>query len=159
MKKHLLAAAALTVVSGVALAHHNDDWDWHYNGEDGWNLAFYGIPDSGSSGILMRCEKPGTLALTMDFASSEIGKRKDGEAVQFQVYVDMPKWQRKAYTISGKVMKDESEGDTITATVPANHPLVSAIASGNGTTMGTKSTWLPLKGAAEVVQSLLTKCR
>jgi hypothetical protein len=155
----LALGLAAALATGAALAHHNDEFDWHYNGEDGWNLAFYGIPDSGSSGIILRCEKPGTLKLTMDFASSEIGKRRNGEAIQVQVYVDMPEWQRKAIPVSGVVEKDESHGDTIIATVTTKHPLVAALTSGVATTMGTRTTWLPLKGASEVVNMLLEKCR
>jgi len=150
---------AATLVSGAALAHHSDEWDWHYNGEDGWNLAFYGIPDSGSSGITLRCEKPGTLTMSMSFAVSEGGKRREGEPVQFTVYVDLPNWERKAITVSGKVHRSDGDDDTIYATVPTRHPLVTTIASGKATAMGTKSTWLPLKGAAEVVRTLLERCK
>ncbi len=70
----------------------------------------------------------------------------------------MPDGVRRTISVTGKVVKDEESGDTILATVSSRHPIMAALREGKGSVLGTTASWMTLKGAAEMVGALLSKC-
>ena len=146
------------LLASGAQAHHSDKLDWHFYGESGSKVAFYGVPESHNVALSIRCEKPGTFYLNIAFAHAEIGRRRQAEAVKVPLLIHLPDGERQAIMVTGKVEKDDEAGDIVFATVSPRHPLIVALKEGKASSLGTRAAWIPLKGAVEVVRTLLERC-
>jgi hypothetical protein len=122
------------LVSG-AQAHHSDELGWHFYGESGSKVAFYGVPESHNVALSIRCEKPGTFYLNIALAHAEIGRRRQGEAVKVPLLVDLPDGERQTIVVTEKVETDDEAGDIVFATVSPRHPLIVALREGKASSL------------------------